>query len=144
MIFKIIDFSTKEYQQMVDLRTEILRKPLGLTLSSQDLELDKTDILMGCFNDSSSELLACCVLTKLDEDVIKLRQMAVAKKYQGKGIGKELILFAEKYANKQGFKQMVMNARKVAIGFYQKLGYTSVGDEFLEVTIPHYRMEKYI
>lgn len=144
MILKNIDFDTVEYKKMVHLRTIILRKPLGLTLTQMELELDKEDFLMGCFDDSCSELLACCVLTKVDEDIIKLRQMAVAEKYQGKGIGKELILFAEKFAKKKGFKQMVMNARKVAIGFYQKLGYTLIGNEFVEVNIPHYKMEKYL
>jgi predicted GNAT family N-acyltransferase len=27
-------------------------------------------------------------------------------------------------------------------GFYEKLGYAVTGDEFMEVTIPHYIMEK--
>ena len=70
--------------------------------------------------------------------------MAVGENWQGKGIGRELILFAEKFAKKKGIKQMVMNARKVAIGFYQKLGYKIVSDEFIEVTIPHVKMVKTI
>ena len=144
MILKIIAFNSPEYQKMVHLRTDILRTPLGLTLTKEDLALDKNDILIGYFNDSCAELLACCVLTKIDEDIIKLRQMAVVENWQGKGIGRELILFAEKFAKKQGFNQMVMNARKVAIGFYQKLGYKIVSDEFIEVTIPHVKMDKTI
>lgn len=144
MILKKIDFDTVEYKKMVHLRTNILRKPLGLNFTKKDLELDKADFLIGCFDDSCSELLACCVLTKIDEDIIKLRQMAVDEKYQGKGIGRELILFVEKFAKNKGFEQMVMNARKGAIGFYEKLGYTLVGDEFVEVTIPHYKMEKHL
>ncbi|MEJ7682070.1 MAG: GNAT family N-acetyltransferase [Segetibacter sp.] len=35
-----------------------------------------------------------------------------------------------------------MHARKSAVGFYEKLGYKIVGDEFLELNIPHYIMEK--
>jgi predicted GNAT family N-acyltransferase len=35
-----------------------------------------------------------------------------------------------------------MHARKTAMGFYEKLGYEKIGDEFTEVTIPHYKMEK--
>jgi predicted GNAT family N-acyltransferase len=35
-----------------------------------------------------------------------------------------------------------MHARKTALGFYEKLGYRVAGDEFIEVTIPHYVMEK--
>ena len=33
MPLKIIDHGSKEYRQMVDLRTQILRKPLGLSFS---------------------------------------------------------------------------------------------------------------
>ena len=144
MVLKIIKIDTLDYKKMVELRTQILRIPLGLSLSQFDLEMDKKDILMGYFDDSCLELIACCILTTIDMDIIKLRQMAVGEKWQGQGVGKALILFAEKFAKKQGFNQMVMNARKVAIGFYQKLGYKIVSDEFIEVTIPHVKMYKTI
>jgi predicted GNAT family N-acyltransferase len=35
-----------------------------------------------------------------------------------------------------------MHARKNAVGFYEKMGYRVKGPEFLEVSIPHYEMEK--
>jgi len=37
-----------------------------------------------------------------------------------------------------------MNARKTAKGFYEKLGYEIKGDEFVEVTLPHFYMQKNI
>ena len=36
----------------------------------------------------------------------------------------------------------LMHARANAVGFYEKMGYKVIGDEFIEVTIPHYVMEK--
>jgi predicted GNAT family N-acyltransferase len=36
----------------------------------------------------------------------------------------------------------MMHARTTAVGFYEKLGYKRMGDEFEEVTISHYVMEK--
>ena len=41
MALKIIDHGSKEYQQMVQLRNDILRKPLGLTFTPEELELEK-------------------------------------------------------------------------------------------------------
>ena len=38
MALKIIDHGSKEYKQMVNLRNEILRKPLGLTFTEEELE----------------------------------------------------------------------------------------------------------
>jgi len=37
-----------------------------------------------------------------------------------------------------------MHARKTAIGFYEKSGYSVIGDEFTEVGIPHFEMVKKI
>jgi predicted GNAT family N-acyltransferase len=140
MALKIIDHGSPEYQQMVDLRMEILRKPLGLSFSPEDLDREKEDILIGAFDDD--RILACCLLTREDAETCRLRQMAVLNNLQGKGIGASLMNFAEIVARDKGFRTMSMHARKSARGFYEKLGYQVTSDEFLEVTIPHYVMVK--
>jgi predicted GNAT family N-acyltransferase len=140
MALKMIDHGSKEYKQMVDLRNEILRKPLGLTFSEEDLAKEKDDVLMGAFEDD--RILGCCLLTKVDERSVRLRQMAVPNSMQGKGLGRALMIFAENIARDLGYKVLLMHARKTAAGFYQKLGYNISGNEFEEVTIPHYVMEK--
>jgi predicted GNAT family N-acyltransferase len=50
--------------------------------------------------------------------------------------------FAENLARDRGYKILTMHARKNAIGFYEKMGYRTKGEEFQEVTIAHYVMEK--
>jgi predicted GNAT family N-acyltransferase len=50
--------------------------------------------------------------------------------------------FAENIARDRGFKKLCMHSRKTAAGFYERLGYSVTGEEFTEVTIPHYNMEK--
>ena len=85
MALRMIDHGTKEYQQMVHLRNEILRKPLGLALDAAELDHEKEDVLMGAFEDD--KLLGCCLLTRVDQITIRLRQMAVPNNMQGKGIG---------------------------------------------------------
>lgn len=82
------------------------------------------------------------MLTPLSGGTVRLRQMAVPNSMQGKGVGRALMIFAENIARDLGYKKLCMHARKTAIGFYQKLGYSISGEEFLEVTIPHYIMEK--
>jgi GNAT superfamily N-acetyltransferase len=141
MALKFIDHGTKEYQQMIDLRMQILRAPLGLTFSKEDLDKEKDDILLGCFDEEHLE--ACCILTEIEPaDTVKLRQMAVLDGLQGKGIGRALMNFAEKVARDAGYNKLTMHARKTAVGFYEKLGYNICSDEFEEVTVPHYAMEK--
>lgn len=140
MALKQIDHGTKEYQQMVKLRNDILRQPLGLSFTEDELAKEKEDILIGAFDDD--EMLACCLLTKMDNQSLRLRQMAVQNNLQGKGIGASMMNFAETVARDKGYKKLSMHARKTALGFYEKLGYRVVGDEFTEVTIPHFIMEK--
>lgn len=140
MALKIIDHNSREYRQMVDLRYNLLRKPLGLLFTEEELEREKGDILIGCFDDDKLE--ACCILTQTGPKTVRLRQMAVTSGLQGKGIGRVLMSFAENIARDRGYRHLVMHARKTAAGFYEKLGYKISGEEFLEVTIPHYEMGK--
>ena len=140
MALKMIDHGTKEYEQMVHLRYEILRKPIGLVFEDKELEKEKEDVLIGAFEDD--RILGCCLLTKMDDKTMRLRQMAVPNNMQGKGIGRALMVFAENIARDLGYSKLIMHARKTALGFYGKLGYAVVGEEFQEVTIPHFVMEK--
>jgi predicted GNAT family N-acyltransferase len=57
-------------------------------------------------------------------------------------VGKALMNFAENIARDQGYKNMIMHARKHAVGFYEKMGYNVTSTEFTEVSIPHVVMEK--
>jgi len=140
MALKIIDHGSREYQQMVQLRNDILRKPLKLTLTPEELAKEKDEILIGAFEEE--KMLGCCMLIIVDPSTVRLRQMAVLNNLQGKGIGRALMQFAENIARDRGFKKMIMHARKSAAGFYEKLGYQVCSEEFLELTLPHYEMEK--
>jgi GNAT superfamily N-acetyltransferase len=140
MALKIIDYGSREYQQMIQLRNDILRKPLGLSFLPEELENERDEILIGAFEDE--KMLGCCMLIKIDPSTVRLRQMAVLKNLQGKGIGRALMQFAENIARDRKFKKIMMHARKTATGFYEKQGYRVTGDEFDEVTVPHYVMEK--
>jgi ribosomal protein S18 acetylase RimI-like enzyme len=140
MALKIIDHGTAEYRQMVKLRDDILRKPLGLGFTPEELESEKENMLIAAFEDE--QILGCCMLVEEQPGTVRLRQMAVLNDLQGKGIGRALMNFAENIARDRGYKIVRMHARVHAVGFYEKVGYKIRGDKFVEVTIPHYVMEK--
>jgi GNAT superfamily N-acetyltransferase len=140
MALKIIDHGSPEYQQMVQLRNDILRKPLGLNFDPGELDKEKDEVLIAAFEEE--KMLGCCMLVKSDTSTVRLRQMAVLNNLQGKGIGRALMQFAENIARDLGYKKLMMHARVTAVGFYEKLGYQVVGDIFEEVTLPHNTMEK--
>jgi predicted GNAT family N-acyltransferase len=140
MALKIIDHGSKEYRQMLKLRDDILRRPLGLGFDQVEIDKEKENVLIGAFEDD--DMLGCCMLVEEKPGTVRLRQMAVLNDLQGKGIGRALMNFAENLARDRGYSVLSMHARKYATGFYEKMGYKIASEEFNEVTIPHYVMEK--
>ncbi len=92
--------------------------------------------------DASGGLVACVVAVPLSPTDARIRQMAVVASHQGLGVGRTLMAKLEEHLRARGFRRFVLDARTTAAGFYEKLGYRVVGDEFVAVTIPHVRMEK--
>ena len=125
---------------MKDLRLEVLLQPIGLTEQYINDEQEKGDFLIGAFE--GEQMVGCCVLTPKEHGSIQLRQMAVGKSVQGKGIGAAIVAFAEKLAAEKGFSLLLMHARNEVMEFYAKSGYQVEGTEFVEAGIGHHRMQK--
>ncbi len=142
MQFREISWQSDEYQQACELRNTILRRPLGMNLLQEDLSNEAEYLHFGMFK--SDRLVACVLAVPLGSGRAKLRQMAVSGECQGQGIGRRLIQSVEDCLVQQGFQVVELDARREAVGFYEKLGYVSQGDEFISVMIPHQRMTKAI
>lgn len=139
-IFRI-EFGTPEYDEAVHLRYEVLRRPLGLEFTPEQLAAEYNDVHLAVY-DPTGRLIAYLCLTPLGAGAIKMRQVAVASDWQGKGVGQKLVAASEELAKHLKFKKMTLHARETAVPFYLKMGYHTAGDRFEEVTIPHYKMEK--
>ena len=66
----------------------------------------------------------------LQQRQFQLRGMAVLDAYQKKGLGEKLVKAAEEYITTQGGDVIWFNAREIAVGFYNKMGYEIIGDPF--------------
>lgn len=139
-ILKIFKHNTPEYSQALELRNRILRIPLGLNFTEAELKRDETDMHFGLFD--GDKIVACLILSNAGNGKVQMRQVAVDDNKQGEGLGKQLSLAAEKNAAENGYTLVFCHARKTAVPFYKKLGYKIVSDEYTEVNIPHYTMEK--
>ena len=141
MVKQFIEFGTPEYHESIQLRDAILRKPLNLMFLEEDLatEFDSTHI--GCY-DEQLRLVGCLVMKPINNAVVKMRQVAISEYCQGKGIGTSLVKFAEVWAKDSGYQKIELSARIKAVPFYLRMDYSKTGEEYIEVSIPHYRMEK--
>lgn len=128
------------YAAVWELREQVLRQPLGMSLRNEDLSMDNDDTIVIALHQDS--VIGCIMLHNAGDGVVKFRQMAVEPAWQGKGIGRLLMTGAEQEAQRQGYSSVRLHARLVAAEFYTKTGYVQVGDLFTEVTIPHVLMVK--
>ena len=133
-------FGTPHYEQAYRLREDILRRPLGIPLREADTKDDALEELFCALMDE--RVVACLHLKPVDATTMKLRQMAVEPAMQKSGVGSALVRYAEHWAQEHGIDTIVLDARVQVVRFYEILGYTAEGDEFVSVGIPHRRMRK--
>lgn len=139
-VVRQVTYGSPEYDTLVDLRYEILRKPLNLVFTPEQLAKEAGDILLGFF--TGTQLVGCLILTPEPGRRLRMKQVAVSQHLQKRGIGRWLVLASEDYALRNGYETIYCHARDTAVTFYLKLGYILKGESFIEVGIPHRYMEK--
>jgi predicted GNAT family N-acyltransferase len=139
-----VTFATPAYDEAVALRDAVLRRPLGLHFFPKELAEEYDDQHFACYEARSGRMVGCLVLRHIDDNKLKMRQVAVLDAYQKKGIGQLLVADAEAFARDNQHPEIVLHARETAVPFYEKLQYHILGERFLEVGIPHFKMAKHI
>lgn len=67
-------------------------------------------------------------------------RVSVLKGWRGLHIGEQLMLAAIAEAERLGLQEQYLTAQVHAAGFYERLGFKVISDEFLEAGIPHIDM----
>lgn len=140
MQFTLVKHNSEAYWKCVALRDRLLRKPLGLVFSKEELMQENNQIHFALIE--NNEVIACLSLVPNDDKQIKMRQVCVDSTIQQKGLGRNLVLNAEKWAIENHYNKMYCHARANVLPFYEKMAYKKIGNTFLEVGIPHFKMEK--
>jgi len=83
--FNLIETNTTAYEQMIALRMRVLLDPIGIPRSYINPEKEAYDLLIGAF--AQEQLVGCCILTKISDTTVQLRQMAVDSSLQKRGVG---------------------------------------------------------
>jgi len=135
------------YEQAVRLREAVLRRPLGLVFTAQELDDEAGSHHIVALDDDEDDdddgaCVGCLVLLPIDANVVRMRQVAVRPDRQRQGIGRALVGFAERSARARGHREIVAHVREPVIPFYASLGYELTGSRFTEVTLPHFHMRK--
>jgi predicted GNAT family N-acyltransferase len=137
---QVADFHSPLQRASIALRHQVLREPLGLTFSPEELEAENSQVhVVARYED---QLVGVLLLVPLNDNVWKMRQVATLPSLQGQGIGTQLVAFAEKWLKEQQAEKVELHARMTAVPFYLKMNYQTDENTFLEVGLPHWKMWK--
>ena len=137
-----IDFGSSRYDNLVELRYKILLEPLGLKFLDSHREKEVEYLQIGCIEQLDGSLVGGLILAPVCDDTIRLMQWAVDSKYQGQGVGRDLVKYAETRAKEAGFSKIIMHAMLSVVNFYERLSYKQDGDIFEEGGITFAKMIK--
>lgn len=137
-----IPYGSTRYDELLELRYKVLLEPLGMKFLDNYRENEASYLHMGCVESLDDKLIAGLMLSPVSDKDIRLMQVAVDPKYQGEGIGQELVKHAEKRAKEAGYSKIIMHAMLSVVHFYEKLGFKQEGDLFEEKGITFIRMTK--
>lgn len=76
----------------------------------------------------------------IENSTAKIGRVAVLDSHRGQGIGQDLMRVILDDLRNEGITQAKLGAQTHAIGFYEALGFTAEGPEFLDAGIPHRTM----
>jgi predicted GNAT family N-acyltransferase len=135
-----VAYGSPHYHAVVALRQHVLRSPLGLTYTPDQLAQDVHDRQFVALMED--QLVGGVMLHEQDKTTAKLRQFVVTPSLQGFGIGSRLLRLFEQAARESGYQQVVLSARETATNFYRKHGYETEGERYLQVGLPHVMMHR--
>ena len=137
-----IEFGSGRYKELLDLRYKILLQPLGLKFLDSYREEEANFLHIGCIENSTGELIGGLILAPINDEEIRVMQVAIDVIHQGEGIGRKLIEYAESVAKEIGYERIIMHAMLSVVGFYEKLGFKQEGELFEEKGVRFIRMVK--
>lgn len=123
------------------IREEVFMKEQGF--QNEFDETDKTAWTLVLYDNGTAA--GCCQLL-LPEDGMTaiIRRVAVPKAFRGKSYGSLMLREAEHWLRQHCVQTISLSAQVRVRPFYEQLGFTAVGQEYLDEWCPHIKMEKQV
>jgi ribosomal protein S18 acetylase RimI-like enzyme len=138
----ITPVTAADFEQYYRLRYEVLRAPWQQAPGSEKAADDATATHVLMLNDAGTAVGVCRLHLPTPAEA-QIRFMAIQPDYQGQGLGKKLLQYAEDKAREQGASYITLQARENALAFYRSCGYTVLAKTHLLFgVIQHYQMRK--
>ena len=133
------DLSLEELYGILRVRSEVFvtgQKCLYVDPDGKDLDSVQVFASIG------ERIIGCLRIYWKEPGVLQIGRVAVIESQRGRGIGKQMMWQAIDYITENLLEEKIyLEAQTYAIGFYEKLGFKVISDEFLDEGIPHKGME---
>ena len=94
------------------------------------------------FASKGEQIIGCLRIYGKEAGVVQIGRVAVIESLRGTGIGRMMMRQAISHVTEHSTDEKIyLEAQTYAIGFYEKLGFKVISDEFLDEGIPHKGME---
>ena len=140
-----MEFTAKSFSELTTTELyEIIKSRSEIFLLEQNIicqDMDDVDYnALHCFFFDGKRVTAYLRAFCMAEDTVTVGRVLTLE--HGKGLGRKLLekSIAE-IKNRFSCKKISLHAQKHASGFYEKLGFNIVSDEFLEEGVVHVTME---
>lgn len=123
-------------------RIQGMARQHGITLRREFDEHDTPETKYIVLTDSEFPV-ATSRFYALDAEKAMIGRVVVLPEYRGSGLGRQVVQEAENWLRELGYVTAVIESRDVAVGFYEKLGYTVTDRSIIHGdTFDCIRMEK--
>jgi predicted GNAT family N-acyltransferase len=139
-----IEYRSPLYHQATQLRYQLFYQEHKIPFDAIFDETEPQDTHVAIVNCANDHVIAYGRLAQNHAEESQIYQMVVDPAYQKQGFGTQLLEALTEIAQNRGSQRIVLQARVAKTGFYEKLGFTAIGDVFASPTtgIPHVKMEK--
>ncbi len=140
MEFKWYNFGDNGIQDGYDIRMAVFCREFGFPPHMEFDDTDKTALHLVCYQDGKA--VSAARLFVESEGVYHFGRLCSPIPCRGNGYGKAAVLECVRKMKELGAHKMVLGAMCDKVEFYEKLGFTTFGEQFLEEGIPHIMMEQ--
>ena len=131
--------SPADWPEVAALRTRVFVDEQGVPPEIEQDAEDTTAVHV-LSRDATGRVVATGRLLLRDDGTASIGRMAADASVRGRGHGAAVLAELHRQAVLRGVAEVELHAQVTARGFYERAGYTAVGDEYLEAGIAHVTM----
>jgi predicted GNAT family N-acyltransferase len=133
--------TSADWPEVAALRTRVFVEEQGVPPEIEQDDADATAV-HGVARDAAGVLVATGRLLLRDDGTAAIGRMATDASARGQGYGAAVLGVLQDEARRFGARSVELHAQITARAFYERAGYSAVGEEYVEAGIRHVTMRR--